>query len=150
MLIYGCSREVPCSDNSIQLGFIGFNKSDLDTLIIRKFTPNENYQHLVDTVVYLSDTNQLNQGHDTIRIATGYQEDGIKYGHDWQIFIPGKNKTILISDIVSEQRSIKCHYTITASRCYCINKIYSVKLDNIPVDLSGVNTNMEPYFVYIH
>ncbi|MDQ6763785.1 MAG: hypothetical protein M3015_14315 [Bacteroidota bacterium] len=146
--IYGCSREVPCNDTDIELGFIGFDKSELDTLIIRKYMANDNYQHLVDTLIYPSDTSGLNQSHDTIRIRPAY--DLIKYGNDWQIFIPAKNKTILISDIKSEQKEIKCHFTFTKSNCYCINPIYSVKLDNTLIDLSGVNTALQPYYIYIH
>ncbi len=150
LFLYGCAREVTCTDTNIEIGFVGFAKSDFDTVVLRKYQPDDNYQHLIDSTVFFNDSSTIFQSNDTIRVSVGYQPDGIKAGNDWQIYLPRKNRIISISSIKSEQESIKCHFTFTKSQCYCINKIYSVKLDNTPVDLSNINTNLQPYYLYIH
>ncbi len=149
-VVYGCSRDVPCSDTSIEVGFIGFSKNDFDTVVLRKYEANSNYQHLVDTSFFINDSSTVYQSNHTILLNTGYQPYGIKAGNDWQIYLPKKQRLIPISNIKTEQNSIKCHFTITKSQCYCINQIYSVQLNNTVVDLSTVNPNQQAYPIFIH
>ncbi len=149
-VLYGCSRHVPCSDTGIEVGFIGFLKSDFDSVILRKYEANSNYQQLVDTSFFINDSNTVYQRNDTILPNSGYQRYGIETGNDWQIYLPKAHRLISISNIKTEQNSIRCQFTITKSQCYCINKIYSVQLDNVVVDLSNVNPNQQAYTIFIH
>jgi hypothetical protein len=69
--------------------------------------------------------------------------------NDWQIYIPGAGKTVSLSAFVTEQRSEPCAAIAPAVNCSCINKIYSLKEDNIFIDFSNLNQNLDPYQIYI-
>lgn len=148
LFICSCwSHEVPCTALPIQIGFVGFDSSDIDTFILRKFKANDNYQNLIDTFSVINNsTAQYQTSNDTI--STFSPVSGILVGYDWQIFIPTKNRTIFISKIISEQKSIRCGVTAPGS-CGCINNVYSVNEDNQVVNF--VQNNLVSYhYIYIN
>jgi hypothetical protein len=101
----GCNYQ--CSDRHITPLFIGFLPADLDTLIFKAYVSNDNYQHLVKTITVIAsqgagiDTtaNDTTVIKATVIDPTYY----ITPGYDWQIYIPAKNRTVSISNIVSPQ-----------------------------------------------
>lgn len=141
--------EINCGDPPIATTFINFNRTDIDTFIIRKFKAGDNYQTLLDTFKvtegYPAFYNTLN---DTTRVSIGDGTHGIRLGFDWQIFIPATNKTVLVSDFVSEKRTGKCRpgIGIFGKRdCSCYNRVYSAKMNNQLINF--LDTNF--YQVYI-
>ncbi len=149
-VMYGCSREVPCSDATLQAGFVGFVKTDFDTVILRKYKPKDNYQHLVDTILFINDSSSLFQKKDTIFLNGAYYSYGIKAGNDWQIYLPKKHTLVSVSNIKTDQSSINCHVTIGKPDCNCINQIYSVKVDSTTLDLSNIAPHYYAYTIVIH
>ena len=104
----GCSREYNCTNENLHLSFIGFLKSDIDTLIIKKYAANNNFQQLINTVQFAIDTTGILQTNDTISFGGAAINNMIQYGNDWQIIIPSKNITVTISNIISPQEQGKC------------------------------------------
>ena len=98
----GCKKEVQCTNYNIDAAFIGFQKSDLDTIILRKYAPDNNFSQLIDSFILINDTSQL-QRNDTIRIAIRRPDASVLmgFGNDWQIFIPSKNRVVSVSDIIA-------------------------------------------------
>src|SRR6476620_4333221 len=148
--LLGCTKKVPCVDSDIKMAFIGFTESDLDTIVLRKFQPDDNYQHLIDTINIFYDSSLYFRSNDTMFVSVYDPIRGIKAYSDWQIFIPGTTKTVLISAIVTEQMTTKCSTLGETLNCDCLNKIYSLKRDNIFMDLSNLNPYINPYRVYIN
>ena len=146
----GCLKKVQCVDSTIQMAFVGFTQSDLDTIVLRKFQPNDNYQHLVDTLNIFYDSTYYSRYLDTTFVFVNDPAQMIRAYNDWQIFIPATNKTVLISTIVTEQATTKCSTLGENLNCDCVNKIYSLKEDNIFIDLSNVNPYLSGYRVYIN
>ncbi|HWI91327.1 MAG TPA: hypothetical protein VNT20_08625 [Flavisolibacter sp.] len=139
--------EVNCGDPPIATTFINVNRTDIDTFIIRKFKAADNYQTLLDTFkvtegwpVYYNTSN------DTTSISVGDGIHGIRLGFDWQIFIPATNKTVLVSDFVSEKRTGKCRHGIFGKPgCGCYNRVYSAKMNNQVINFPDTNF----YTIYI-
>ena len=147
-----CTKEYDCTDLQIQPAFINFTPSDIDTFVLRKFKQKDNYQNLIDTfkVVY-GYTAQYYTTHDTTSVFVSDGKNGIKAGFDWLIFIPAKNKTIFISDIVSEKKTGTCGYGIFSMDkfgCSCTNDIFSAKKDNQIITFSNSDTARN--FIFIH
>ena len=138
ILFISCTREYDCDDQQIPIAFISYLPSDIDTFVIRKFKPNDNFQTLLDTVAvkygYYGEYLVFN---DTT-VVTVYSSDGIKAGFDWQVFIPAKGKTVAISQINSEKSTGKRGWGIFSMDPAdpCINRIFSVKIDNQVIDFS--------------
>lgn len=127
LLTFFASCKRPCVNYHINAAFKGFYTSDLDTVIIREFKTNDNYQQLVDTflitnappVLYIksNDTTIVN-----LDITNSNTTTYIEAGHDWQIFIPAKKRTFSISNINSPQ-------TENVGKI-CWNPINSLLVDN--------------------
>ena len=146
----GCTKTVSCGDLNIQMAFIGFTPSDSDTIVLRKFQTGDNYQYLIDTLNIFFDSSLYHRFSDTTFVSLNEPGQGIKAYNDWQIFIPSTNRTLRISAIVTEQATTKCSTLGETLNCNCINKIYSLKNDNIFVDLSSLNQYLNPYVVYVN
>ena len=84
-----CTKEYDCTDLQIQPAFIAFAPSDIDTFVLRKFKPVDNFQHLIDTFIVTYGYNANYQvSNDTTTVFVTDGVNGIKAGCDWQIFIP--------------------------------------------------------------
>lgn len=101
----GC--EYRCSDRRITPLFIGFLPTDIDTVLFKAYVANDNYQHLVKTISVIASQGAGidTSANDTAVIKATVVDPAyfITPGYDWQIFIPAKNRTVSISNIVSPE-----------------------------------------------
>src|SRR5215217_1929453 len=96
----------PCQKNYISPVFIGYSQADIDTIVLRAYMPNDNFQHLIDTFIYNNccATIYTTRGDTTVVYLNSSNPDHwISAGFDWQIYIPAKNKTVSITKIVSPE-----------------------------------------------
>lgn len=150
ILISSCTKGYDCIDLQIQPVFINFLPSDLDTFVLRKFKAADNYQTLIDTFVVKYGYYGLYQtSNDTTSVLVTDGKNGIKARFDWQLFIPAKNKTVLISDIISEKKTGKRGYGIFSMDPgpSCTNDIFSAKMNNQIINFS--NSDTARHYVYI-
>ncbi len=149
--LVSCSKEYDCTDFQIVPAFIGFSSSDIDTFVLRKYKPNDNYQNLVDTFKVIYGYNgQYYTSNDTTSVFVSDGKNGIKAGFDWLLFIPAKNRTILISEIVSEKKTGQCGsgiFSMDKFGCTCTNKVFSVKKDNQIINFSNSDTARNFIFI---
>ena len=146
-----CTKEYDCTDLQIRPAFISFSPSDIDTFVLRKFKPADNFQHLIDTFIVTYGYNANYQvSNDTTTVFVTDGKNGIKAGFDWQIFIPAKNKTVFVSDIVSEKKTGKRGHGIFSMDPTpgCTNDIFSAKMDNQLINFSNPVT--AGYYLFIH
>ena len=147
-----CKRTVPCNDHFITPAFIGFALSDLDSVIIRQFKKEGNFQQLIDTAILSFDTSYLKSisSNDTTFVLLNHisgQEKYIFPDHDWQLFITSKNLTYSISAILSPKTESPCF------KCSCWNPISSFTQNSqtiIPKINTIPHTGGDFYITYIH
>ncbi len=141
LFLAGCTRAYKCADPQIQPTLIGFNATDIDTVVLRKFKPNDNYQSLLDSIVVTRGRDWAYQvSHDTTALYAIDDQQAIKTGYDWKIFIPATRKTIALSTISSESKTVDCGwglFSMDKFGCACANTIFSVKQDNQTVSFSS-------------
>lgn len=146
----GREREIECDNPQIKTAFIAYASSDIDTFIIRKFKVADNYQTLLDTFrVTYGWSGVYAASNDTTTVSINDGKHGIIAGFDWQVFIPATNKTVFISDIVSDKKTGKCRYGIFSmdkQGCYCLNRVYSAKMNNQVINFPDSSS---AYTVYI-
>lgn len=151
LFISSCTREFDCNDPQLVPTFIGFTPSDIDTLIVRKYRANDNFQTLVDSFRIVYGYNGLYQSfNDTTSVYVNDGKNGIKAGFDWILFIPAKNRIVMIADIVSEKKTGSCGtgiFSLDKFGCTCMNDVFSAKQDNLPIQFS--NTRSPGYSVFI-
>jgi hypothetical protein len=147
LVFSGCgTKEFDCDDMPIQPAFIGFQLADIDTLIFRQYQPNDNFRNLIDTTLVTYD-NLYRTSNDTTKIIHYQLSDGIKPGFDWQLFIPPLNRTVVISNIISDQKTGSCGTMASRSACTCLNDLFSAKQDSQVITFPDVNK--EAPFIYI-
>jgi phenylpyruvate tautomerase PptA (4-oxalocrotonate tautomerase family) len=145
-LLLRCNN-FPCSKNHISPAFIGYSRPDIDTLIFKAYTPNDNYQHLADSFMVTDHNASIyTTSNDTtiVYVNDSNPNRWISAGFDWKIYVPAKNKTILISDIVSPQ---------TEGSKKCLNPVNSFVQDGQVVSPVSVYTGKfytSGYLMYVH
>lgn len=151
IIISSCNREYNCSNDTLKLTFIGYTKADVDTLIVKKYAANTNFQQLQDSIVLKLDTSGISQSNDTINFGGNTPDNIIQFGSDWQVLIPSINKTIAISNIVSPQQQGECgtgYFSKVA--CVCYNSIHSLEQDRQTISYPARDASFNGYHVYIH
>lgn len=123
-----CSRDIDCIDPPIYLSFISLSQNALDTFVIRKFTKDDNFQNLIDTLQVMSSNGGIINRGDTSDVSLGNPNNYPKPGFDWQIFMPAINRTISITDINKRDKTGKC--AAMQTNCFCDDEILSLKVDN--------------------
>ena len=120
--LMGCPEHT-CVNNSINTAFIGFSAADIDTIVLRAYQVNTNFQRLERTVVVINRNPTIYTTlHDTtiVYVNSNDRGDSINPGFDWQIYIPAKQKTVSISNIMTDA---------TQGRRGCSNPIMSFVQD---------------------
>lgn len=116
----GCISK-PCSLSHLTPAFIGFSQDDLDTIVVRRYEVNDNFKHLLDTLIVTKSEWYLKSSVDTTVIEANLNNGSVEAqnqlipGYDWEIYIPAVKKNILISHIVFEQ---------TEKRAFILNDIW--------------------------
>ncbi len=156
IVLTSCDRTVPCANQFVTPAFIGFNLSDLDTVIIREYEKGNNFSHLLDTAVIISDSNILasRSSNDTTIVLLNYISGEEKYilpDHDWQIYIPAQNMIVSMSNFISPQTDERC--VLGGDLCpSCLNTIDSFLQNGQQVipQYSTINYYGSGLLTYIH
>lgn len=126
-----CNKTISCTDPQISISFISLPIDNIDTIVLRKFVANSNYQTLIDSIGIYRDINssiRVFPGGDTAIITLFNTDNGIAQGFDWQIFNPATNNTYTISEIEKEDTEIKCGALST--NCFCSDEITRISVNN--------------------
>jgi len=127
LTLLSCSREIECQDPPINLSFIAIPQTALDTIVLRKFTKDDNFRYKVDSLKVK--TFITNRG-DTSIVSLGDPFYYVTAGYDWQIFLPAINRTIALTEINKLDKTGKC--AALSTDCFCNDEILGIKVDNQP------------------
>lgn len=143
----GCRQQHPCVKNSINPAFVNFSLSEIDTFVLRAYQPNDNYQHLVDTLLVTNRyTSIYTATHDTtiVYINDSDPDHWISSGLDWQVYIPATNTTVAVSGITETP--------VDGPGRICYNPVTSFKQDGqlvVPALLETGQFYTSGYRLYI-
>lgn len=147
----GCTKAYDCEDPQLVPAFVRFLPAEINTFVIRKYQANTNFQNLVDSIVVsLGGKSQYYTSNDTTSVFVTDGRNGIRAGYDWQLYIPARNRTVSITEIVSEKKRGKQVYGIFSmdKKPGCVNFVYSVKVDNQLKQFS--TTDNSANFIFIN
>jgi len=147
VFLMGCPEHA-CLPNSINPAFIGFSAADIDTIVLRAYKRDDNFQHLVDTVVIINRNAIIyTTSHDTTIVDANSSDPNhfINPNFDWQIYIPAKHRAVSVLNIMSDA-------TKGPGRS-CLNPILSFVQDGQTITPRLVETGKfytSGYMAYIH
>lgn len=146
LIMFGCQH--PCGNSPLNPAFVGFSQSDIDTFVLRAYEANGNYDQLIDTfLISKSGPGIYTTTNDTtiVELFINNSKSYIRAGFDWQIYIPAENKTISISNIISNQAE--------GPSKGCLNPINSFLQDGkftVPQLINTDNSYTSGYMAYIN
>jgi hypothetical protein len=127
-------KTYKCGYSYVLMTYVGYQKSELDTIILRRYTQNDNFQTLLysDSVTNSANNGGLGAGIYTISgdttfvsINDNFPNGGIYAGYDWKIYLPRLGRTIIITNINSPQ--------IDGNK-KCVNPVNSFQINSLVVN----------------
>ena len=104
-----CRRKCPCNPASAPIQLVSFLNSEIDTIIVRRFIKETNFQTLQDSVLLdNSNCSYIVRGTDTLELATSNLIGRITSSFDYEVYIPSVNSLIKISDITEQLTEGNC------------------------------------------
>jgi hypothetical protein len=82
--------------------FVGFSETDRDTMIIRRFEKNGQFNSLLDTfLVSKANITETVKGDDSIAMEPNNYDplNASFFSNDWEIFFPTINHTVRVSEV---------------------------------------------------
>ncbi len=123
---YNCGEA-----EGLRISTIGLTATDIDSIVLRKFTKGSNFSSRIDTLS-INSSNALFQfpytTKDTSFMGILNPEVLLKSKYDYEICIPAVNKLVRISAISEPQQKMKKGFFNTTKE-YCVNAIQSFQQD---------------------
>ena len=148
-----------CTNPIVEPDFVGYSLADIDTLVIRMYKENDNYNTLLDTfkIAHCTGTDSnfcynYDISNDTIQVAiiqgSNYVPKQsnlyceIQQGYDWSIYIPSTSQADSISAISINQKMVS--YKACDLRPNCSNTMTSLKLNGTIINTFGTSSYQAP------
>ncbi|HYC27945.1 MAG TPA: hypothetical protein VEB42_04000 [Chitinophagaceae bacterium] len=127
-----CGKKCTCEFETIPPAFVGYNNSEIDTIIIKRFEKGSNFSRQVDSfTLTVSNTVYSRTGTDTTLVYPQNTSQRLSEDSDWQLTNPFDNRTIRVSDIVVEKRVSHCGGIFSMDKQYCISPVASFNRDGV-------------------
>ncbi len=121
-VICGCGKKCACEAAGGHIQTVKFTSSEIDTVVIRRFEKNSNYQVLHDTALLNSlNTFYVSRGTDTTELATSDSVGLISTNWDYQVYIPATASTFNLSNISELQQRGPCGRCVNPIKGYVVN-----------------------------
>jgi hypothetical protein len=122
-LLAACKKsdDSQCAFLNPPIVFAQFEDTDIDTLIFRRYTNNNQFSQLLDTTVFASNVmTRTVVGQDSIILSVPYEQFNASFtAFNWEIVVPGTGSQTRFSNIQSvynneEQAGAECHSNVTS------------------------------------
>ena len=136
LVFQSCNKkkdDVHCPFLAPDMIFVGFSETDRDTMIIRRYEKNSQFNSLIDTfLVSKANIIETKTGLDSVRMRPKNYDvmNNSFYLNDWEIFLPSLNRTIKITDVTPRFTSQR------TSAEQCQSYVSSVIYDDVTYDFT--------------
>jgi hypothetical protein len=103
---------------------ISFDSSDIDTMIIRKFEKETNFNRMIDTSQWDRSKVVFHVQNDTLQMGAFVGDILLQSKYDYEVYVPAANRTFKVTEINEPQQEGNCK-----GKVMCANVIMSAKLD---------------------
>lgn len=125
-----CCKQKDCLTGHItEINLASYTSSDIDTIIIRRFSPASGFNNLIDTVMLNPLNSSAFPNGDTTRVYISDTSVAMKANYDYEIFIPATYTLAKISNIVAPQKQHQVCLVCDCVQGPCFNPVTSFKLN---------------------
>jgi hypothetical protein len=123
--------------------FVGFDSTELKTIVLKKFVSNTNFQSANNSETF-----------DSIYVAEFYGDTAhkpycqISFGFDWEIEIPKASKIFRISNIqLSPAKDPYCGGWVAGER-FCSKPVISLQINGLQIPVSNDSYRYQTLYFY--
>lgn len=142
---YDCTQAVVRI--SPYVAFVGYTKGELDTIVIRAYSPDGTFANLTSSTEYTPVSNYTPQ-HDTIYYQ--WWAFPLTSGSDYELEIKKTLRVYRISQIIYKGSTMR-HYVADNASCYVrsLGNAFSSP-DSVTLDNQGIDLNKTNGALYLH
>ena len=144
LFISACSKKCPCAPGIVEVYFVGIDSTEADTVILRTYQKGNNFVTPTDTNLVTNSNSYHYQRHDTLSIHLKGTTPSLEIGNDYELIIPGINKTFRLNSFVEEEKEENC---VQRNLHGCRNNVLSVKVNGIAENLSNLGGFATPLYL---
>jgi len=139
--LFSC-KDCPCIKAQLKFDLIGFSDSEADTIILRRFDLNGNFNLLKDS--FLLHNNRYTRLNDTLKLVAYTGDALLESNYNYEIFFPATGSLYRIFEINEPISYQNCGGIFATDKVACENVITSCNLNGVVTPVYFFN-----YF-YIH
>lgn len=129
-----------CSKAEMSLGFIGFSKTESDSIVLRKYSRGDNFRTYLDSATITPTNTQYQFTGDTLIFVVYTGNINLVSDQDYEIYFPKIAKSYRVTKITEEQTSK--NWGLSCNKDGCINPLINYELDEKFVDARNYNNRI--------
>jgi len=139
--LHSC-KECPCIKAQLKFDLIGFSDSEADTIILRRFDLNGNFNLLKDS--FLLHNNRYTRFNDTLKLVAYTGDALLESNYNYEIFFPATGNLYRIFEINEAIAYQNCGGIFATDKVVCGNEIKSCNVNGVVTPVYFFHT------IYIH
>lgn len=112
--------------------YVAFDRSKTDTIILRRYDRNSNFDRLLDTAIITDQNAVFDFSHDTLSIRSDAEALTLRSFYNYVLYLPELNRSDSISHVFEARDTQKGSSNL---ECNCINRILSYQLNRDTVQV---------------
>jgi len=130
LLVTSCGRDYPCIPGEFKIELIGFQKEDINSLIVNKFELNSGFTNSIGALKLDSLNSFIWSENDTIFVHIVDTDFKLNHEFDWSILIESTQQATEVSEILIDKEEYHCG-GLFSLECgnYCVSPIVSAKVN---------------------
>jgi hypothetical protein len=122
LTLAACSKTCYCKPALLNLNYVSFTPAETDTVILRRYDRNSNFNQLLDTFVLTTQTADFNYNKDTLSIHAKDEASRLRSFYNYVLYLPSLNRSDSLSGINELYDREKGNSNL---ECTCTNRILS-------------------------
>lgn len=127
-----CSKTCFCTMATLYPAYVAFNPGETDTIILRRYDRNSNFDRLLDTAIITDQNAVFSFNQDTLSIRSDAEALTLRSFFDYVLYLPTLQRSDSISHIYEPRDTQKGSSNL---ECNCINRILSYQLNRDTVQV---------------
>jgi hypothetical protein len=127
-----CSKTCFCTMATLYPAYVAFNPGETDTIILRRYDRNSNFDRLLDTAIITDQDAVFNFSQDTLSIRSDAEALTLRSFYNYVLYLPALNRSDSLHHIFEARDTQEGSSNL---ECNCINRILSYQLNSDTVQV---------------
>ena len=126
LFLGSCSKTCYCDVAILNPSFVSFDSSETDTIILRRYARNTNFNSFLDSTVLTAQNADFHFNIDTLSISSDTAKAKMVSYFDYILYLPSLNRSDSIQNIYETRDTKEGSHNL---ECNCVNKVLFYQLN---------------------